>query len=476
MAAATPSAVTARHYSFLCCMLAVACGRTAPYEPVPSQHVAFVADRDVLNHFEAYAVDVLNEADLEPVRVSMPLEPGMDVWGIKWSPAGDRFAYTAAPGLVMTDPDHAFDTVWTVSCSGEPSWSATERFLGCADIDSSTYRVIDATTGAVVGSVPFATPPYSSDVAWSPVEDRFVVRPAHAAGSPSQLFIAEPDGQLRPIQVPPMHHTQFVWSPGGEFVAIAGDDESKQKSLWIVATNPGAPPAARVVGPGKNAFSGFDWGGSLLFVRQKVVLSAIDPTTWPPVTSTVTDALSRGWWLSDDGSVLAYSSADKLTFASTRDGDISVLSSAALDDVGTVLLGPRGTYALVMSLSYPQYARYVSSRGGPVGYLGGAGEHVSGWALSPDGHRALLALAKDESSRLLLTDFETGASRTVIKTGSHGSVSLPQWVLPLRFSFQVDQSLYLGFATARKPIRLHGPYSNLRKLGLVAWQPRRRYR
>ncbi len=465
-------------------MLAVACGRTGPElpsqpaptnEPTPvpgtpkSQYVAFAADGDVLDRFEAYAVDVSSESNLEPERVSNLADPEADVVHVAWSPDGRFLDYGAGDALTATDADLQFSSAWTVPCSVVPTWSATRHFMQCVDRDTNVLHVFDATSGASAASLPVDELFYLSNADWSPVGERLLVQPA--GKNFTTWVVVDPGGTSQQFQVPPMTFAYSEWSRDAGHVAVVGVGAEKTRSVWVASLSQDPPVAEQVAGPAVGSLFEIGWGGALLFTRLDDSLLAIDVSQQPPVTSVVSDSLSTGWWLSGDGSVIAYATAGKLTFASIEGTQVLTIASVAVEDAGTVEMDPVSRHALIVSDKFPKRAWHASIDGGPVTALVGSDERVAWWVRSPDGRHALLVVDVADTQRLLQADFEPVGGRTVFEADQIGSL---EWVAPSMFSFKVGETLYLGFADGRPPVPLYVPLSNLRKLGMVAWQPQPR--
>lgn len=454
-----------RGWFLVCGVLSVGCGRTPLDEPVPSRYLAFVADRDALTQFAPYVVDVMNEADLTPRRLGAPGEKN-DYVDLAWSPDGRWLAYSNDEGYIVADADNDFVEAWRGSCSAAPVWSVSIRLAACIDSADDALRMLDANSGVTLAAIPVAGWLYPRDYAWSPAEDRLAFVRDIEGSQLSTLSILESDGEEHAVPMAALKYLRFQWSLDGRWLAFEGKDDDGE-SAWVVDTRqPALPP--QPVGASNGQMT---WGRGSLILRHGKVLSAVDASRSPIETTVISDAL-YGFWISRDGSVLAYATPKGLTFASLSAGRITMLSTAPIGDAAEVLIA--GQNALVISQQHPKYARHVTTHGGPVSYFGSSGERMDESALSPDGRRALLALANETRSRLLRVDFESMSSHTVFE--SKNGIGALQWVAPQRYSFEVGARLYLGFASNKAPILLHGPYSNLRDLGQVKWQPMERDR
>ncbi len=210
-----------------------------------------------------------------------------------WSPDGVQLASHASSSgtsgeLVIWNvaTGHAVLRQETGGREGRACWNPQTPHVAAIE------AVFDATTGAKLWTHP------GWGTCWSPDGKRLAV----IAGAGAQILSATDGKHLIELAGHPAHHREIDWSPGGEFVAVTGDDNIV--SVWdaasgrLLATLRGhtdwvldvdwSPDGRRLATVGSGTFKIWDW-----------------PTRRNPetVSSQVSDLRSVAW--NQEGSILA---------------------------------------------------------------------------------------------------------------------------------------------------------------------------
>lgn len=253
-----------------------------------------------------------------------------------WSPDGLQLASHAS-----SSSDSSGELViWSVATGQPVLRQATEGREARACWNPQTPQVaaigavFDATTGAKLWTHP------GWGTCWSPDGQRLAV----IAGAGAQILSATAGAHLVDLAGHPAHHRDVAWSPGGEFVAVTGDDNIV--SIWdaasgkLLSTLRGhtdwvldvdwSPDGKRLATVGSGTFKIWDWPA-----RR-------NPET---VLSPVSDLRSVAW--NQEGSVLALQGS----------------SGVATCDVGALKMNGRlnGPQAGAMSIFSPSLAWHPAS-------------------------------------------------------------------------------------------------------------------